>query len=811
MVMRQRLQTKETNKEKRLDDVDDDDGDACWGRQILVSWQSSGDGDLRGGLFISNRYKSRDINNPHSHMDSSFLHMKEVFGFYIVYHPHFERQDLQAEAPSLLLKSLSLKAQSVVILLSSLSDPRLAFFDHGFSSAVPRYQPPCLLFSLRVQLAVVARFACLGHRKADWRHATERRQYIGRQTGFKHCWYSGYNQVEVGYVRQRCVTKMQRTLLISVDKYIILITKAQLVGRLRGHMVYKVAATEFLPLREPALHDHDEDTYIGFLKDLLRSGPMYYSYSLDLTNSFQRQSQSDISLPLWKRTDDRFFWNRFVQSDLIGFSLGKNDTTGIRYGPQPAVDPYILPVMFGMLRIVPVKVKSTAFTYALITRRSRFRGGTRYFSRGMDEQGHVSNYNETEQIVVLNDTAGGLSGFAGGQSMINGKSLGQDPQVLSFVQTRGSVPVYWTEVNNLHYTPKLQIRGVETAVQAARKHFDEQIRLYGTNYLVNLVNQKGREERVKAAYEQLVDLMFGSATETTKSDERSPEELRVINSEKKQGKASQLHYIYFDFHSETKGLRWHRAHLLLNQLINGLMQGGYFRGVESSALPNEQLEIRSLQTAVVRTNCMDCLDRTNVVQSMLGLWALTQQLVDAGILRPGEAPEDDRAFETIFRNIWADNADVVSKSYSGTGALKTDFTRTGKRTRVGAIQDLSNSLTRYFRNNFLDGPRQDAFDVFLGSYIPPDSIDFQSFVDRRPLVIQSVPYVLAASILMILVATVTKRLPEATVWPLRMFVIIWAVVLAWCLHFMLIYGVLYVRAPSTSLLENICQILTMPI
>ena len=51
--------------------------------------------------------------------------------------------------------------------------------------------------------------------------------------------------------------------------------------------------------------------------------------------------------------------------------------------------------------IAPAKLKNTTFTFALITRRSRFRGGTRYLSRGIDEQGHVSNYNETEQIALL--------------------------------------------------------------------------------------------------------------------------------------------------------------------------------------------------------------------------------------------------------------------------------------------------------------------------------------------------------------------------------------------------------------------------
>ena len=579
------------------------------------------------------------------------------------------------------------------------------------------------------------------------------------------------------------------------------------MGRLRGHMVYKVAATEFLPLRERPLHDYDEDTYLALVKELLRTGPMYFSYSLDLTNSFQRQSQSDPSLPMWKRADDRFFWNRFIQSDLIDFSVGEHDSTGIRYGPQPAVDPYILPVMFGMLRIVPAKLKSTSFVFALITRRSRHRAGTRYFSRGIDEQGHVSNYNETEQIVILNDTAGGLSGFAGGQSMKSGKAdLGQDLQVLSFVQTRGSVPVYWAEVNNLKYTPTLQVRGVETAIEAARRHFSEQIELYGDNYMVNLVNQKGREERVKKAYEQLVRTLVSSSTENTEADEKTSEKVHTLEPSQSQKELDRLHYIYFDFHSETKGLRWHRAELLMDRLINGLSRGGYFRGVENPGAPGGPLDTRSVQSSVVRTNCMDCLDRTNVVQSMLGRWAVTQQLVEAGILQPGEAANDDPVFEDLFRNIWADNADVVSKSYSGTGALKTDFTRTGQRTRAGMVQDLSNSITRYIRNNLLDGPRQDGFDVFLGAYLPPDSTigSFQLFLDHRPLVIQSIPYVLAASIFMITVATFTKQVPEATVWPLRLFVIFWAIIAAWCMRFIYAHGMLYVSYSFCGLLQLRC-------
>ena len=565
------------------------------------------------------------------------------------------------------------------------------------------------------------------------------------------------------------------------------------MGRLKGHMIYKVIATEFLPLRERPLHDQDEDTYLALLRSFIKSGPMYFSYSFDLTNSFQRQSQLDASQPLWKRADDRFFWNKFVQSDLIDF---RTSGTRHQHGQQSGVDPYILPVIFGMLEIIPTRIKSTPLTMVLITRRSRHRAGTRYFSRGIDEQGHVSNFNETEQIIILNDSMSGLGGFAGGGDMQNGKvggSGGKEVQIMSYVQTRGSVPVFWAEVNTLHYTPRLQIRGVETAVSAAKAHFDEQIRLYGDNYLVNLVNQKGREKRVKEAYEQMVKTLVSSPSEGIKQDSVTDEKFRTVEPIGKRQAMDRLHYVYFDFHNETKGLQWHRAQLLLDQLHDALNRQQYFRGVDMPADLEGRVEVRNYQTSVVRTNCMDCLDRTNVVQSMLARWTLNRQLTDLGILSRGETFTSDLEFEVLFRKLWADNADVVSKSYSGTGALKTDFTRTGTRTKAGALQDLQNSITRYAKNNFADGPKQDAFDLFLGAYLP-DTGSHLVFIDQRPLLIQSIPYILAFSFFFVFVGAFTRRLPDAAVLPVRVFILFWFVIGAWCLRFIYSNGMLYVSS-----------------
>jgi phosphatidylinositol 4-phosphatase len=132
--------------------------------------------------------------------------------------------------------------------------------------------------------------------------------------------------------------------------------------------------------------------------------------------------------------------------------------------------------------------------------------------------------------------------------------------------------------------------------------------------------------------------------------------------------------------------------------------------------------VMKIQRGVFRTNCMDNLDRTNVVQSLFarraallsipGAWPATQSSGCSVLTSP--FPE----FEKSFNAVWADNADALSMLYSGTGALKTDFTRTGKRTMAGVLSDGMNSVKRYVLNNLWDGHTQDAWDLFLAKYIP---------------------------------------------------------------------------------------------
>jgi hypothetical protein len=448
-------------------------------------------------------------------------------------------------------------------------------------------------------------------------------------------------------------------------------------------IIYKVESTNVLSLNLRHKPDEDEIKYTEMLKNHLDTATLFFSYNYDLTRTFGNQKHND---PLG--FNNEFMWNYFISSSLIDLSLN-----------NPNVSKFVLPVIYGYSKFVKTTINSKHITFGLITRRSRLRAGTRYFRRGIDNNGDVANFNETEQFLVVHSKENG----------------NDEDQVFTYLQIRGSVPVYWAEMNNLQYKPKLLLGPSDYL--PARIHFDKCISKYGTNYLVNLVNQSGYERPVKLAYENAV---------TALND-------------------SNLKYTYFDFHHECSKMRWDRVKLLLQHLVElGLSQNDYSHYTIGKTFVAEKT-----QTHAVRTNCMDCLDRTNVVQSMLGRWFLQQQLTDCKII---DGFTDwqilDPSFNLVFQNIWADNADYVSNAYSGTGALKTDYTRTGKRTKKGAINDLINSITRYIKNNYLDGTRQDGFDLFLGNALPYE-MTTSPFKDLRPSFYQAIPYMFTVGIFIV--------------------------------------------------------------
>ncbi|XP_052818647.1 phosphatidylinositol-3-phosphatase SAC1-like [Mya arenaria] len=432
--------------------------------------------------------------------------------------------------------------------------------------------------------------------------------------------------------------------------YLILITGKEKVGEIRGNTVWQVKTTKVHSYKRTMFHltekqNRDNLVYLSMVEAVLKTGYFYYSTTYDITHSLQRlynTSPDFMSMPLHERADQRFMWNGHVLREL---------------SQQPELARYCLPVMHGFMSIKSLVVNNKGVDYILISRRCVYRAGTRFNVRGLDNKGQVANFVETEQIVIHNDTS------------------------CSFVQTRGSIPLYWSQRPNLKYMPQAQLR-TSNHLEGLQRHFDDQVFMYGEQIIVNLVNSKGHEGSLEKALAESLNSF----------------------------KNPKVKYEYFDFHHECRKMRWDRLSVLVNRLDEKRKQFGYFV-VSSDGVPT------SHQEGVIRTNCMDCLDRTNVVQGLLAKITVEEQFQTLGITDGQRKLEEFPHFKHMFNNVWADNADIVSKQYAGTGALKTDFTRTGKRTKLGLLMDGWNSLNRYFKNNFGDGFRQDSIDLFLGNYI----------------------------------------------------------------------------------------------
>lgn len=507
---------------------------------------------------------------------------------------------------------------------------------------------------------------------------------------------------------------MYGTFLLLRGPYVAVVTRSARTGVApNGAPIHRVLAMEWLlvgsgfagatgggarPASLTFEEEEEEAQYLSMLETCARDTGLHFSPGYDLTQSVQRldavgreeldsgvgagggagvvPDDQPAALTLhpqwWAHCDERFLWNRLALRELVAAAGGAQFTA---------------PFISGFVGSSGVQLDigsgdARADRLLLISRRAVSRQGYRFIMRGADADGNVANYVETEQI--LQWRSGTLS---------------------SFVQTRGSIPLLWDQPATCKYTPKCILGPLPASLAAFSRHAAAQVRVYGRITAVNLIDQKSDQ------------LKLGRAYEDASSKAQLPP---LLNG------ASPWQLVWFDFHHQCRAMKWENLSKLLEQIRDSLTQDGFFiavgAGVGVGASGDALRRPRGEQTGVVRTNCMDNLDRTNVVQS---IFARAQAL--AAVPGAADAARTARCsvltspfpvFEAAFNGIWADNADAVSRLYSGTGALKTDFTRTGKRTLMGLVNDGTNSVARYVLNNFIDGRKQDSLDLFLGRFVP---------------------------------------------------------------------------------------------
>ncbi|CAI9632919.1 domain containing protein [Alternaria burnsii] len=429
------------------------------------------------------------------------------------------------------------------------------------------------------------------------------------------------------------------------------------------------------------------------------SGNFFFSYDYDISHGIGQQ-QSSSSVALFKQFDPLFFWNQHIISPFIdagqhsfvlpvmqGFVGQRPFTIKTADGQSSSlvVDPSATPDDIQLQswhekqkeesqstteasNEAPAPEASLAdgkdFLLTLISRRSVKRAGLRYLRRGTDDEGCTANSVETEQILSVPTF-----------------STTQD-KIFSFTQIRGSIPLFFSQ-SPYSLKPQVSTWGsFETNAQAFKKHFLDLSSRYGDIYCDSLIDKHGTEAKIGELYEQHAKAL----NENGGID----------------GKGKQLGFEWFDFHNVCRGMRFENVSKLMDSIEPFMTSSGW---VEIS---DDQVQRK--QAGVLRTNCMDCLDRTNVVQSACARTALESQL-SMGSYNIDLQNDPSTSW---FNTLWADNGDAISRQYAGTAALKGDFTRTRKRQITGALTDFGLTLTRYYNNIVNDYFAQAVIDYLLG-------------------------------------------------------------------------------------------------
>uniref|UniRef100_A0A8C1WCS1 Inositol polyphosphate-5-phosphatase F n=1 Tax=Cyprinus carpio TaxID=7962 RepID=A0A8C1WCS1_CYPCA len=378
-------------------------------------------------------------------------------------------------------------------------------------------------------------------------------------------------------------------------------------------------------------------------KIFMDSDSFYYSLTYDLTNTVQRQGECPVL-----QVPQVDFWvipiiQGFVQVEELVVNYNESSDEERSSPETPLQEPTCVDDIH------------PRFTVALISRRSRHRAGMRYKRRGVDTDGHVANYVETEQLIHVHS------------------------HTLSFVQTRGSVPVFWSQAG-YRYNPRPRIE--KGGVYLCNHFSNSALFFFSHQVIINLVDQNGREKIIGDAYLKQV-LLYNNPN---------------------------LTYVSFDFHEHCRGMKFENVQTLTDA-ISDIITDMRWAWVD-------QAGVICQQEGIFRVNCMDCLDRTNVVQAAIARVVMEQQLKKLGVMPP-EQPLPLKCYR-IYQVMWANNGDTISRQYAGTAALKGDFTRTGERKLAGVMKDGVNSANRYYLNRFRDAYRQAVIDLMMGHPVTED-------------------------------------------------------------------------------------------
>jgi hypothetical protein len=166
------------------------------------------------------------------------------------------------------------------------------------------------------------------------------------------------------------------------------------------------------------------------------------------------------------------------------------------------------------------------------------------------------------------------------------------------------MPFKWEQKPDLKWSPKCYIIGNDKInSELCKKHIDDIKKYYENICLVSLVEKKGSQKMLGTQFESLIASLADNSVK----------------------------FVWFDFHHECNNFKYENLARLVDIISRELSNYGYFHIERKINAHARDFASKNSQKGVIRANCMDSLDRTNVVQSVFGRNILHDILGKLGI------------------------------------------------------------------------------------------------------------------------------------------------------------------------------------
>ncbi|KAI0507679.1 hypothetical protein KFK09_013807 [Dendrobium nobile] len=518
--------------------------------------------------------------------------------------------------------------------------------------------------------------------------------------------------------------------------YMLLVTKRRLIGEICGHKVYAVTKSAIITIPNSSVRasmaiPKAENRYKKLLRTVDLTKDFFFSYSYNVMQSIQKNLCDAKAGQLLYET--MFVWNEFL-------------TRGIRNHLKNTA--WTVALVYGFFTQAKLSIYGKNFRLTLIARRSRHYAGTRYLKRGVNDKGSVANDVETEQI-VFEDVPG------------------ENPmQISSIVQNRGSIPLFWSqETSKMNMKPDIVLQKQDEHYEATRLHFENLVKRYGNPIIVlNLIKtqeKKPRESILRAEFATAIDFLNKDLSEESRLrflhwDLHKHMRRKATNVLLLLGKVASyaLYLTGFFYFQVTPVLSLDRgiwqpdamkesagelscnkeSNDNNNNCLDDVVTSRHGIQEDNLAISEKigrecsQKEIEysencfvkppMLQTGVLRTNCIDCLDRTNVAQYAYGLAALGHQLHALGLIDNLKL-DLDAPLASELMGFYEKMGDTLALQYGGSAAHNKVFSeRRGQWKAATQSQEFFRTLQRYYSNAYMDAEKQRAINLFLGYFRP---------------------------------------------------------------------------------------------